>query len=101
MKWIDRHRRIDEGVTVGMCATVCDQVGTTINTRNIEVLCLTRRPRQCILHWAEIHCSSCRCSSTLGWNSRVMEVGKKELIHGLVTKRSSAGGFKARKAFSF
>jgi len=28
----------------------CDQAGTKISTKKIEVLCLSRRPRQCILH---------------------------------------------------
>jgi len=36
--------------------------------------------------WAEIHCSRWRPSSTLGWYSRVMEVGSWWLIHGLVTQ---------------
>jgi len=34
--------------------------------------------------WAKIHCSRWRHSSTFGWYSRVMEVGTKGLIHGLV-----------------
>jgi len=30
-------------------SAACDQEGTKINTEKIEVLCLSRRPRQCIL----------------------------------------------------
>jgi len=78
MNWIDSHRRIGEGVTVGNCrmnrlllpmnwycmrrssqqdlqyafgrfSVACDQAGTKISTESIEVLCLSRRPWQCIL----------------------------------------------------
>jgi len=77
MNWIDSHRRVDKGVTVGNCrmnrlifadelvlhawmqptsqqglklafdrfSAACDQEGTKTNPRNIEVLCLLRRPR--------------------------------------------------------
>jgi len=59
----------------------CDQAGTKISTEKIEVLCLLRHPRQCFL---QVSCSWWSRSSTLGWHSRVTEVGTKGLIHGLV-----------------
>ena len=78
MKLIDSHRRVDEGVTVGNCMmnrllfadelllhawifttgssarfssfyAACDQAGTKISAKKIEVLCLSRHPRQCML----------------------------------------------------
>jgi len=79
MNWIDSHRRVDEGVTVGncrmnrllfadelVCGSACMDVlnrvfsthligfllrptGTKISTKKTEALCLSRRPRQCIL----------------------------------------------------
>jgi len=35
--------------TFGRFSAVCDQAGMKISTKKIEVLCLSRRPRQCIL----------------------------------------------------
>ena len=61
----------------------CDQAGTKISTEKIEVLCLSRHPRQCFL---QVSCSWWSRSSTLGWHSRVTEVGTKGLIHGLVNQ---------------
>jgi len=76
MNWIDSHRPADEGVTGGNCRmnhllfadelvlyawisstgslfdrfnAACDQARMKISTKKIEVLCLSRRPRQCIL----------------------------------------------------
>ena len=78
MNWIDSHRRVDEGVTFGNCrmnrllfadelvlhawifqqglqhafdrfSAACDQAETKISSKKIEVLCLLRRPRHCIL----------------------------------------------------
>jgi len=76
MNWIESHIRVDKGVTVGnyrmnrlLCAgklvlhalatglqqafdrfsAACDQEGTKISYKKIEVLCLLRRPKQCFL----------------------------------------------------
>jgi len=78
MNWIDSHRRIDEGVTVGKCMmnclffadklvlhawifptglenafdryfAACDRAETKISSEKIEALCLLRRTRQCFL----------------------------------------------------
>jgi len=74
----DSHRRLDEGAPVRNCgmnlcvlratwywmrassqqglqnafdrfSAACDKAGMKISTKKIEVLCLSRRPRQCIL----------------------------------------------------
>jgi len=34
-------------------SAACDHAGTKISTKKIEVLCLSRRPKQCILHVSE------------------------------------------------
>jgi len=34
-------------------SAACDQAGTKISTKKIEVLCLSRCPKQCILHVSE------------------------------------------------
>jgi len=53
MNWIDSHRRVDEGVTVGNCREnrflfadelvllFADEAGTKISTKKLEVLCLS------------------------------------------------------------
>ena len=61
-----------------------EQERTNISAKNIEVLCLSRRSRQCFLSVSEIHCSRWRRSIFLGRYSLVTEVGTKGSIHGLL-----------------
>jgi len=77
MNWIDSYSRVDEGVTAGSCrinqlhfaddlvllassqqclqhaldrfSAACDRAGMKINTKYTEVLCLSTKPRQCML----------------------------------------------------
>ena len=43
--------------------------------------------------WAQMHCSWWRSSSTLGWYSKVTNVGTKGLIHGLVKQTQFCESF--------
>jgi len=115
MNWIDSHRRVNKGVTVGNCrmdcllladelaaccmrgslqqgfqlafdrfSAACDQEGTKISSEKIEVLCLLRRSRQCILQVSGNTPLCWRRSSTLVWYTGVKKVGTKGLMHGYV-----------------
>ena len=81
-------------------SAACDQEGTKTNSKKFEVLCLAQgsvswtdaqgsvscadAQGSVFCEYAAIQCSRWRRSSTLGWYQRVMKVGTKGLIHGLV-----------------
>jgi len=90
----------------------CDRAGTKISSKKIEVLCLARRPRQCILQVSRNTQQQVETFYYLGvvftsdgsWNKGIeTRIGKakadlRELYFSVVTKM---GTFKERKAFSF
>ena len=65
-------------------SAACDQAETKISTKNLRYCVSHDAQGSVFCTWAKIHCSRWRRSSTLGWYSRVTEVGIKALIHSLV-----------------
>ena len=129
---IDSHRRFHKGVTVGNCrmnrllfpdemvlhaltfatgSSSRNLEGTKISSKKVEEFCLLRRPRQCFLQVSVKALQQVGHSSTLGWFSRVTNVGTKGLIHWLVKQTQfcmslllrgdKTGAFKESKASVF
>jgi len=67
-------------------SAACDQegTGTKISTKKMEAMCLYDAQSSVFCKWVEIRYSRWWRSSSLGWYSRLTEVGTKRLIHGLV-----------------
>jgi len=62
----------------------CEQAGTKISTKKVEVLCLSRHPRQCILHVSRNALQQLETFKHLGVVFTSDRIGTKELMHGLV-----------------
>jgi len=137
-----RHSRVDEDVTVGNCrnypllvandlmllatsqqgrqnaldwsSAACIQVGTKINPKQTDVLCISRRPKQCILQVSDniVFCSRWSLSTLIlyggihelqrseqrDWNpNSEPNAVPRELCCSVV----KTGAFKVWKAFSF
>jgi len=65
-------------------SAACNQAGMKISTKTIEVLCLSRRLRQCILQVNGNTLQQVETFKYLPVVFAVTEVGTKRLIHGLV-----------------
>jgi len=108
------HGFSQQGVqhTFDRFSAVYNQPGTKISTKKIDVLCLSRHPRQCFLQVSETTLQQVETFKHLGvvctidgsWNKGIdTRVGEAnavllELYRSVVTKRELS---KDRKAFSF